>query len=254
MYPEYWSSTHLVRASNFSRSSLVHQSLQIPFGVELAAFIVEAVGKFVADGAAGVAVVGSVVHFRIVERRLQHAGREVDVVHLRIEVSVNGGSGDVPFAVVDGLADLVDVAAALELVGALDVAGEIIAHNLHRTVVAPLVGIADLVADARQLDQRLLLGFRAHPVERADALPHRVFDAPHHIERALLELGGKDFGHIHLSQRLAQAIVDILHAAFPAGLHALSRRAGTCGRTRNFRSTNFEERYGEEVSATWKRK
>ena len=34
----------------------------------------------------------------------------------------------------------------------------------------------------------------------------------------LLEFGGEDFGHIHLSQRLAQVVVDVLHAALPARL------------------------------------
>ncbi len=72
-YCAYWSTTHLVRASNFSRSSLVHQFLQIAFGVELAAFVVEAVGQFVTDGAAGVAVVGSVVHLG--DRRAEAAAR-----------------------------------------------------------------------------------------------------------------------------------------------------------------------------------
>ncbi len=90
-------------------------------------------GEFVADGAAGVAVVGGVVHLRIVEWRLQHTGREVDVVHLRIEVGVHGRSGDVPLAVVDGFADFVDVAAALELMGAFDVAGEIVASCSRAT-------------------------------------------------------------------------------------------------------------------------
>src|SRR5258708_15991236 len=87
-------------------------------GVELAVFVVEAVGEFVADGAGGVAVVGGVVHFRIVERGLKHSGGEVDVVHLRIEIGVDRGGGDVPLAVIHRLANFVDVAAGVSPGGA----------------------------------------------------------------------------------------------------------------------------------------
>ncbi len=95
---------------------------QIALGVELAAFVVEAVGQFVADGGAGVAVVGRVVHFRIEERRLQDAGGEIDVVHLRVVVGVDGGRGHLPLGAVDGLADLRQLAAVFKRGGAFDVA------------------------------------------------------------------------------------------------------------------------------------
>jgi hypothetical protein len=80
--------------------------LQVALGVVLAALVVEAVGELVADGGAGVAVVGRVVHLRVEERRLQDAGGEVDVVDLRVVVRVHRGRGHVPLAAVDGLADL----------------------------------------------------------------------------------------------------------------------------------------------------
>src|ERR1700741_4038551 len=73
---------------------------QVPLGVELAAFVVEAVGEFVADGAAGVAVVGGVVHLGVIQRRLKDTGGEVDVVHLRIVVGVYRGGRDVPLAAI----------------------------------------------------------------------------------------------------------------------------------------------------------
>ena len=78
---------------------------QVAVSVELAAFVVEAVGEFVADGAPGVAVVGRIVHLRVVQRRLQHAGGEVDVVHLSIEIGVDGGRRHAPLAAVERLAD-----------------------------------------------------------------------------------------------------------------------------------------------------
>ncbi len=116
------------------------------------------------------------------------------------------------------LANFVDVAAGFELVGALDVTSKVVANSIYGTVVAPLVGIADFVADAGQLGQRLLFGFGTHPVESADALAHGVLNAFHHVECALLERRRKHFGHIHLTERFAEVVIDVLHAALPAGL------------------------------------
>ena len=56
---------------------------QIALRVELAAFVVEAVGQFVPNGGAGVAVVRGIVRPGIKKRRLQDARRKIDVVDLR---------------------------------------------------------------------------------------------------------------------------------------------------------------------------
>ena len=53
---------------------------------------------------------------RVEERRLQDAGGEVDVVHLRIVVGVDRGRRHVPLLAVHRLADLVQLAVELELV------------------------------------------------------------------------------------------------------------------------------------------
>src|SRR5437764_14472050 len=103
------------------------------------------------DGAAGVAVVRGVVHFRIVERRLKNSGGKVDVVHLRIEVGVNSGGRDVPLAMIDGLANLIDIAAGFELVSALDIARKIITNDIHGTVIAPLIRIANFRSEERRV-------------------------------------------------------------------------------------------------------
>ena len=188
VYCEYWSTMHCARSSNALASSLVHQSFRLPLRVELAPLVVEAVGELVADGAAGVAVVGRVVHLRVVERRLQHAGGKVDVVHLRVVVRVDRGRRHAPFAAVEGLADLGEVALRLEALRALDVAEEVAALHHHRRVVAPLVGIADLVDDGRELLLRALLRRLAHPVERLEVTAHRLLDPARHVQRARLEL------------------------------------------------------------------
>ena len=64
---------------------------EVALGVKLAAFVVEAVGKLVSDGAAGVSVVRCIVCFAVVNWRLQNPCREVDVVHLRVVVGVHRG-------------------------------------------------------------------------------------------------------------------------------------------------------------------
>src|SRR3954452_6605326 len=84
--------------------------LEISLRVELPPFVIERVRQLVANRRAGVAVVRRVVHLWIVKRRLQHAGREVDVVHLRVVVRIDGRRRHAPLAPVDRLPDLVEIA------------------------------------------------------------------------------------------------------------------------------------------------
>ena len=53
----------------------------------------------------------AVINLGIVERRLQNSGREVDVVLLRVVVSVDRGRRHAPLAAVHRLADLVELRA-----------------------------------------------------------------------------------------------------------------------------------------------
>ena len=191
---------------------------QIPLGIELAAFVVEAVGQLVADGGAGIAVVRSVVQFGVVERRLQNTSGEIDVVHLRIEVGIDGGRRHAPFAAVHGLPDFVQLAMSFELGGAQVVTIKIIGHNFHRAVVAPNVGIADFVTNGVQLGQRLLLGFGAHPIQLLNTQRHSVFDAPGHVHRGSFQFGRERFAHVCLSQGFSEIAVNVAHATFPARL------------------------------------
>ena len=71
---EYSSTMHCRLVLEVRRVVLGPPILQITLGIEVAAFIVEAVCQFVADGLAGVAVIRSVViHLWIEQRRLQDA-------------------------------------------------------------------------------------------------------------------------------------------------------------------------------------
>ena len=163
--------------------------LQVPVSIELAAFIVESVREFMANRATGVAVVGRVVQFGVVKRRLQHARGKVDVVHLRIVVGIDRGRRDVPLSVIDGLSNLVELPPRLKYDRVADIAREIGWSDFHRAVIAPMVGIADFVADGMQLDDRLALGPGAHPVKLIDAQLHSFLDFLNHLERARLQFG-----------------------------------------------------------------
>src|SRR5205823_10319207 len=125
--------------------------LEIAARVELPSLIVEAVRQFVADDGAHAAVVDAGVALDAVERRLQDAGGEVDVVLERVVVRVDGRRRHAPFALVYRLADLVQLAAELERVRALRVAERIAAGDAQRAVVAPVVRVADLVGDGVEL-------------------------------------------------------------------------------------------------------
>ena len=73
---EYSSATQAARCSNSLASVGGPPVVQVAFGVELAALVVEAVRQLVPDHHADAAVVHGVVHLVVEERRLQDAGRE----------------------------------------------------------------------------------------------------------------------------------------------------------------------------------
>ena len=134
-----------------------------------------------ANRAAGVSVIGSVVHLGVVEWGLQHSGREVDVIHCRVVVGVHSRRCHSPFGMIDRLPDLVDATSRLEQVCVAYIADEVFCSNPHGTVIAPLIGISDFIAHALEFQHGLLLRFRTHPVELLNALSHRVFDAANHV-------------------------------------------------------------------------
>ena len=92
-------------------------------------------------------------------------------------------------------------------------------NNGERAIVAPLVGIANLVANLRKLNQCLLLRLWTHPVKLPNALSHGGFDTIHHVQRAGLQRRREYVLDINLSQRFAEIVIRILHAAPPARLH-----------------------------------
>ena len=208
-----------MRSSKPLASAGVHQSRRLPLASNWRPFVVEGVGELVADGGAGVAVVGRVVELRVVERRLQHAGREVDVVHLRVEVGVDGRRRHAPLVRSTGLPSLFHSRASSKRDARIDVAEVVVRLDLERGVVAPRVGVADLVADGVQLAQRLLLGRGAHPVEVLDLVLHGGFDLLGHQPRLGLGVRGEGAGDELLAQRFAEVAVDGARAGLPARRH-----------------------------------
>ena len=190
-------------------------------GIELAAFVVEAMREFVADGASGIAVVRRGIGFRIKQRRLQHAGGEIDVIHLRIVVGVHGRRSHVPLTVIHGLANLRQLPVEFEHPSPQHIAHLIDTNDFELAVVAPLVGISNLIGYSVELFNCLRSGACTHPRQRADILLHRRFDFLHHFHHLLLGLGAEVFLDVGLSQGLTQIIVNILSAALPAGLNLL---------------------------------
>src|SRR6185437_9746230 len=100
---------------------------QVALGIELAALVVKAVGHLVADDDADRAVVAGIVALLIEERRLEDAGGEDDLVELGFVIGVDRGRGHLPLAAVHGLADLVELAAGLEGLGAAEVGVVVVA-------------------------------------------------------------------------------------------------------------------------------
>src|SRR5690242_6753069 len=80
--------------------------LETTLGVELRAFIVEAVADLVTDDDADGAVVHRVCGIDVEGGRDEHAGGEDDLVEQRIVVSVGRRRRQTPAAAVGGLADL----------------------------------------------------------------------------------------------------------------------------------------------------
>ena len=169
------------------------------------------------DGSPGVTVVGRIIHFGIVKRGLQYARREVNVVHARAVVGIDGGRGHPPFAAIYGLADLVESTLRFEHCGSLNVSREVVALDRDRTIVTPLVRIADLIADAVQFGQRILFGLGTHPGQLLDVRCHGLFDLVGHGQRALLHLRTKSPVDELLAQGFAKLIIDQPHTALPAG-------------------------------------
>ena len=124
---------------------------KVAFRIELAALVVKAMRKFMANHYADAAKIHGIIRIFIEERRLQNAGREINVIVWRAVIGVHGWRRHAPLFLVQRLANLIEIALDFKRARSLDIANKIAAHDLHRTVVAPGVRVADFVGDGMQL-------------------------------------------------------------------------------------------------------
>src|SRR5208282_1345712 len=130
---------------------------KISLGVEFTAFIVKAVRDLVADYRADRAVVHRIFQIAVEKWWLQDPGRKVDGIQLLIVVGVDRGRRHAPLRAIDRLSNLSELAIKLERCGLVIIDQIAGARNLHRGVIAPVIGIPDLVFNSVQLDFRLSL-------------------------------------------------------------------------------------------------
>src|ERR1700728_3368854 len=169
-----------------------------------------------ADDAAAVAVVFGVGGVRIIKRRLKNTGGKIDVIHGGTVIGIDRGRAHAPLAAIDGGSDLGKLAAIFKLSGALRVSEGVPANDSEFGVIAPMVGIADLIGHRAQLFLGSNLGGRAHPGEGFDFPAHGRLNVAHHLDCRLLAGGWKFLSGINLAKRLAQGSVSSLHATLPA--------------------------------------
>src|SRR5580692_4558363 len=142
--------------------------------------------EFVSNDYANGSIIHGVIQVVIVEGGLKDSRHEVDIVLRRVIVGIDSRWTVEPLPGIDWLADLVELALALEFIAAKRIPHRIAPNNVQRAVVAPLVGIADLVRDLVQLDQGLSFGGLGHPWEIGDVAFQRFFQRIHHSQGALL--------------------------------------------------------------------
>src|SRR6185312_16404441 len=88
--------------------------------------------------------------------------------------------------------------------------------DLHRRIILPFVGIADLRAEKSELLERAPLGLLAHPRHRADAFAIGAAHVLDEFERLALGFGGKMPRDVDLADGFAQRVVNRLNGALPA--------------------------------------
>ena len=195
--------------------------MQVSLRIELAPLVVETVREFVTNHQANAAEVDVVVHGLVEKWRLQNTGRENNFVERPVVIRVDRGRSHAPLLAIQRFVDLMDIALSLEFIRARDVADQVVPLDRDRAVIAPHIGIANLVANRIELHFGLLLGFLAHPGKIVDVFRQRFLQRVHHFQHALFAVRSESHVHVSLPQCFAQFAVSQVDAAFPARLHLL---------------------------------
>ena len=117
-----------------------------------------------------------------------------------------------------GLPILSSFALVLEARLAHRVAERVAADHLELRIVAPLVGVADLGREHRQLGARLDLGLGVHPGQVGEAVVHRRDDVLDQLVRLGLGGGREILGDVKLARRLAERVRGRIDATLPPRL------------------------------------
>ena len=119
--------------TTFERLGIVSRPpiAQIAARIKTAAFIVKAMGQLMSNGPTGIPVIRGIVQRSVIKWRLKDAGRKIDIVHLRIVISIHGGRRHQPLTSVYRLTNLGHLPRGLETHRPIQVSKEIIRPNLE---------------------------------------------------------------------------------------------------------------------------
>ena len=179
----------------------------------------------VADDATDGTIVHGIVGSGVEERWLQDGCREADLVGRGVIVGIDGLRCHEPLHLVYGFVYLaVQCIQQLELRDDAQVLVErqTVVH-LKAAVVLPLVGIADLDDEVRELVLGLCLGLSTHPGCTVNALCEGCLQVVYKIQHTLLARLGEIFLDIELSDGFTHDTTDERYGTLPAGtvlLHA----------------------------------
>src|SRR5207253_1421178 len=119
---------------------------------------------------------------------------------------------------IEVLANFRQLTIYLKCILQLNVAQQIATNDIELRIISPLAGIADLVADRCQLEQRLLLGVGRHPVEALDILLECSLDGIHHFQHSRFLSRRKFLGDVGLAQSFSELLVGKAYAPLPTSL------------------------------------
>ncbi len=196
----------------------------VTFLVEIAALIVETVGKLMAYHHSDTTVVFSIARSGVIERSLKDSGGEHDLVVDGAVISVDSLGSHRPFGAVDRFAPFLQIAVECPFACILHIF-IVRERGIHveETVVPPFVGIADLYGDGVEFLHGGNLGVIAHPGKTDDVLAKCVAEVLHksfHVDFAAF---GEIFLYIEAADAFSHDAVDIGECFLPAGtllLHA----------------------------------
>ena len=100
----------------------------------------------------------------------------------------------------------------------------LVLRDVELRVVLPLVRIADLDGEVRELLNSLLLRLVRHPLKLRDAILEGRLEVANHRLHTLLSLLGEVLLDIDLTERLTERAIEQIDCTTPAWVHLLDTR------------------------------